>query len=169
MCLVAALILVCGGVLTGVLFPRNINLSVVSVNSTTHLINIGPTANITGNNTIPILQIQVSHINDVELQYCGVNNCYDINFQTAVKIKNSNFFPVKVNTLNVTLTYQGIQVGLKAIDSFSVSSQSSQVVSASLFTRVREEETNQCFGVCVCVCRSSLHKMLPFGVQLIQT
>ena len=49
--------------------------------------------------------------------------------QTQVKIKNSNFFPVSVNVLNVTLSSLLTQVGLISYPPFSVKMRTTKTVS----------------------------------------
>ena len=58
-CVVAVLILLCGGVLTGFMYPRNVNVTIVSVNSTNRMFIIVPSLNVSDNNTTPVLQITV--------------------------------------------------------------------------------------------------------------
>ena len=49
--------------------------------------------------------------------------------KTKVKIKNSNFFPVQVSVMNVTLNNYQSQVGLISTQPFSVESRGSTIVS----------------------------------------
>ena len=49
--------------------------------------------------------------------------------QTQIKIENSNFFPVRVNALNVTLSSLLTRVGLTSYPPFSVSMRATKAVS----------------------------------------
>ena len=56
--------------------------------------------------------------------YCGSL------LQTMLQLHNSNFFPVTVNVLNVTLTnYAGLEVGVATAGILTISSRSTRNVS----------------------------------------
>jgi len=54
-----------------------------------------------------------------------------------LQLRNSNFFPVTVTVLNVTLTnFANVEVGVATVRSFTISSMTTKNVSLMILTRV---------------------------------
>lgn len=124
MSILVGFLLVSGGVLTAFLYPRDVNISIVSINSTSY---DAPVSDLTGSedSDYAFLEIEVgSLVSKYEMFHYKLSP-----FQTSVKIENSNFFPVSVSFMNVTLTNDQSQVGQVASKPFSVASRDSQLVS----------------------------------------
>jgi len=68
--------------------------------------------------------------------------------QTQVKIKNSNFFPVSVNVLNVTLSSLLTQVGLISYPPFSVKMRTTKTVTIVQNATFRESGAKRVYTIC---------------------
>ena len=134
MSILVVALLVCGGLLTAFLYPRNVDLTVTSIVSLTNysdtLTNLhsDPDMNV-------FLEIEVILYASMRRPPCTplFKIKYSLLIQTTVQIQNSNFFPVAVSSMNVSLiSSDQVQVGELSKQSFSVKSRATVTVYETL-------------------------------------
>lgn len=124
--LMALLLILTGGVLTAFLYPRLVLVQVVSSTNAT----------ISGNDSYWIIEN---------------NQTYDmtLEIETIVKVKNSNFYPVTVSVMNVSLAFYENEVGLKSYPTFTVKSRSSQQVNVKQMARFTTPQSEKIHLICI--------------------
>lgn len=102
--LVLAFLLITGGLLTAFLFPRDVQVDILDLNSTKHW----------------VADKNASGVFDAILEV-----------QTQLAIHNRNFFPLQVNVLNVTLSHLNYTVGILSYPLKTVNKRTHQKVNVT--------------------------------------